>query len=144
MSILTLARFILEFSLMDFETVMLSESKLASAALFMALRMTNKTDCWDKTLEYYTGTVSFNFPTLPIFFSFIFYLLGYVLKDFAKVVVVLNAGLHQKPRDTIKTVRSKYMHKIFFEVAKTPLLSIEKLFENTGISYVDNNVGIKV
>lgn len=143
MSILTLARFILEFSLMDFETVMLSESKLASAALFMALRMTNIIDCWDKTLEYYTGNrFGEAFKNTMIYNEFSS--LGYELKDFAKVVVVLNAGLHQKPRETIKTVRNKYMHKIFFEVAKVPLKSNDKLFETTGISYVNNDVSIKV
>lgn len=54
MSILTLARYILEFSLMDYETITLSDSKMASAALYMALRMNNKPS-WDKSLEYYTG-----------------------------------------------------------------------------------------
>lgn len=54
MSILTLARYILEFSLMDYSTVTRSESKLAAAALFMALRMSKHGE-WDDTLRYYTG-----------------------------------------------------------------------------------------
>lgn len=44
---LTLARFILEFSLMNYDTIGLSDSK-------MALRMNHKTG-WNKTLEYYSG-----------------------------------------------------------------------------------------
>lgn len=56
MPILTLARFILEFSLMDYATIQLSDSKLACAALFIALRM-NKLKGWNTTLEYYSGTV---------------------------------------------------------------------------------------
>lgn len=73
-----------------------------------------------------------------------FFFIGYELKHFAKIVMVLNAGLHQKPRDAIKTVRNKYSHKIFFEVAKIALISTETLFEGTEISYIDNDVTIKV
>lgn len=51
---LTLARYILEFSLMNYEVISMSDSKIASACLFMALRMNNKTG-WNKTLEHYTG-----------------------------------------------------------------------------------------
>lgn len=69
---------------------------------------------------------------------------GYELKEFAKVVVLLNHGLHQKPREAVKTVRNKYSHKIFFEAAKVPLLTNDQLFEGTGISYIDNDVTIKV
>lgn len=54
MSTLTLARYILELSLMDYETITFSDSKMASAALYMALRMC-KNSGWNKTLEYYTG-----------------------------------------------------------------------------------------
>lgn len=54
MAILTLARYILEFSLMDYATITISDSKIASAALYMALRMSKKGG-WDQTLEYYTG-----------------------------------------------------------------------------------------
>lgn len=63
MSILTLARYILEFSLMDYATVTRSESKLAAAALFMALRMSKHGE-WDDTLRYYSGEC--------FFFSFFF------------------------------------------------------------------------
>lgn len=52
--ILTLARFILEHSLMDYATITLSDSKMASAALFIALRMVGKPG-WSPTLEYYAG-----------------------------------------------------------------------------------------
>lgn len=39
MSVLTLARFILEFSLMEYDVVTLRDAKLACAALYLALRM---------------------------------------------------------------------------------------------------------
>lgn len=55
---LTLARFILEFSLMSYDLITLSDSKIAAASLFMALRMSNKTG-WNKTLEYFSGNIHF-------------------------------------------------------------------------------------
>jgi G2/mitotic-specific cyclin-B3 len=51
---LTLARYILEFCLMDYSTIQLSDSKLACAALFMSLRM-NDMEGWNATYEYYSG-----------------------------------------------------------------------------------------
>lgn len=124
MPTLTLARYILELSLMDYATVGFSDSQMASAALFMALRMhggvanlSNQT--WTSTLIYYTG---------------------YQLADFAELVPVLNAGLHRKPRTTIKTIRNKYSHKIFHEVAKVPLLTNEQLFQSN-LDLNDSNSG---
>lgn len=35
--------------------------------------------------------------------------------------------LHTKPREAITTIRNKYSHKIFYEVAKTPLMSTAEL-----------------
>lgn len=39
---------------MDYATITLSDSKLASAALYMALRMVGKPG-WSPTLEHYSG-----------------------------------------------------------------------------------------
>lgn len=108
MPTLTLARYILEFSLMDYETICFSDSKMACAALMIALRMNGEVNPWTNTLVYYTG---------------------YTLEEFEYIIPVLNAGLHRKPKGTIKTIKSKYSHKIFHEVAKTPLLSTEKIME---------------
>lgn len=54
MVVLTLARFILEYSLMDYTTIQLSDSRMAASALFIALRM-NNFDGWNDGLEYYSG-----------------------------------------------------------------------------------------
>lgn len=51
---LTLARYILEYSLMDYTTIQLSDSKMACAALFMSLRM-NDMEGWNATYEYFSG-----------------------------------------------------------------------------------------
>lgn len=112
MPTLTLARYILELSLLDYSNVFLSDSQLACATLFMALRMTGTLKPWDKTLEYYTG---------------------YKIEDFAHIVPMLNAALHRKPREALKTIRNKYSHRIFYDVASTPLLTTDKLFEHTGL-----------
>ncbi|XP_023300380.2 G2/mitotic-specific cyclin-B3 [Lucilia cuprina] len=109
MPTLTLARYILELSLMDYDCITLSDSKMACAALFMALRLHGEAKPWSPTLIHYTG---------------------YQLQDFAEIVPILNAGLHRKPKGTIKTIRSKYSHKIFHEVAKVPLMTTEQLFAN--------------
>lgn len=108
MPILTLARYILEFSLMDYATIQLSDSKLACAALFIALRM-SKLKGWNSTLEYYSG---------------------YKLNEFYSIILVLNNGLHKKPKDSLNTIRNKYSHKIFHEVAKIQLLKNEDLLAN--------------
>uniref|UniRef100_A0A1B0C5Y7 Uncharacterized protein n=1 Tax=Glossina palpalis gambiensis TaxID=67801 RepID=A0A1B0C5Y7_9MUSC len=109
MPTLTLARYILELSLMDYDTIAFSDSKMAAAALFIALRLVGEEEAWNATLEYYSG---------------------YKLMDFGEIVPVLNEGLHRKPKGTIKTIRSKYSHKIFHEVAKVALMTTEELFEN--------------
>lgn len=58
MPVLTLARYILENSLMEYETILIHDSILAAAALYLALRMKN-TSGWTETLEFYTGKNQF-------------------------------------------------------------------------------------
>ncbi|CAG9784136.1 unnamed protein product [Diatraea saccharalis] len=100
MPTLTLARFVLEQCLLDYALVQHSDSKMAAAALYLALRM-KAIGGWSPTLQYYTG---------------------YSLKDILPIVLAQNATLHKKPKSAISTVRNKYSHTIFFEVAKVPLL----------------------
>uniref|UniRef100_A0A1B6DIX4 Uncharacterized protein n=1 Tax=Clastoptera arizonana TaxID=38151 RepID=A0A1B6DIX4_9HEMI len=100
MPLLTLARFILEYSLMEYPTITLSDSKMAAASLYLALKM-KKSGSWTNTLHYFSG---------------------YKVEDFKEVAILLNSILHKPPKDLLSTVRSKYSHKIFFEVAKTPLV----------------------
>ncbi|KAL1491691.1 hypothetical protein ABEB36_012252 [Hypothenemus hampei] len=106
MNVLTLARYILEFNLMEYETITTKDSLLASAALYLALKMKTFSD-WTPTLEFYTG---------------------YKINDFKDVVIQLNRAISKPPRPQIMTVRNKYSHRIFFEVAKTPLLPECELF----------------
>ncbi|XP_023021366.1 cyclin B3 isoform X2 [Leptinotarsa decemlineata] len=105
MPVLTLARYVLEYSLMNYDTITIRDSKLASAALYLAFKMKNISG-WTKTLEFYTG---------------------YKLEEFKDVAILLNTGLQNPPKSQLMTVRNKYSHKIFFEVAKTPLISNDDL-----------------
>ncbi|KAK5645875.1 hypothetical protein RI129_004339 [Pyrocoelia pectoralis] len=107
MPVLTLARYILEYSLMDYATIFTSDSKLALASLYLALKMKGL-QCWNAALEFYTG---------------------YKLDQITNTVHLLNTGLQRKPREQLMTIRNKYSHKIFFEVAKTPLIKNEDLFK---------------
>ncbi|XP_019878089.1 G2/mitotic-specific cyclin-B3 isoform X2 [Aethina tumida] len=105
MPVLTLARYILETSLMNYATVTIRDSILASASLFLALKMKNISG-WTPALEFYTG---------------------YKYEDIKSTVQLLNNGLHKPISRKTVTVKNKYSHKIFFEVAKTPLISNENL-----------------
>lgn len=86
---LTLARYVLELSLMEYQFIFVSESKIACAALFLALKMKNVSG-WTPTLEYYSG---------------------YKLSEFKSIVIDLNAMLHCKPKEQLTRVRNKYSHK---------------------------------
>ncbi|KAI5640639.1 G2/mitotic-specific cyclin-B3 [Phthorimaea operculella] len=100
MPTLTLARFVLEQCLLEYTLVPHSDSKMAAAALYLALRM-KSLGSWTPTLQYYTG---------------------YTQADILPLAILQNAVLHKKPKSAISTVRNKYSHTIFFEVAKLPLI----------------------
>lgn len=133
---LTLARFILEFSLMNYDMITMRDSKVAAASLFMALRMNHKTG-WNKTLEYYSGkksqicTVNSNKNPKIFLLYLIFVAVGYKVSDFQSIIPLLNGPLHQKPRDANKTIRNKYTHELFHEVSKVPLMTNEDLLESS-------------
>uniref|UniRef100_A0A1B0DA66 Uncharacterized protein n=1 Tax=Phlebotomus papatasi TaxID=29031 RepID=A0A1B0DA66_PHLPP len=78
MPVLTLARYILELSLMDYDTIALS----------------------------------------------------YKVRDFFRVAVLLNNGLHKKFKNSLSTIKKKYSHKIFHEVSKKPLIKSVQLCGN--------------
>lgn len=50
---------------------------------------------------------------------------GYKLNDLIPQIKLLNGFLHKAPsKESITTIRNKYSHKIFFEVAKKPLIEL--------------------
>lgn len=98
--VLTLARYILESSLLEYSmNVQLSESTLGAAALVLAFKIKG-IEGYESTLEYYSG---------------------YVSSDLEPTVKGLLDMLNKPPKENLKTVRSKYSHKVFHEVATIPL-----------------------
>ncbi|XP_042878470.1 G2/mitotic-specific cyclin-B3-like isoform X2 [Penaeus japonicus] len=96
---LTLTRYILEMSLMDYELLDSSDSALAAAALLLT-RIIRGDSTWTPTLQYYSG---------------------YAMEDLYHLVHHLHQMISQPPKEHLKTIRNKYSHKVFFEVAKIPI-----------------------
>lgn len=114
---MTLARYVLEYGLMDYETITRSDSKLAAAALYIALKMLTPSNdqVWTDTLRFYAD---------------------YELEEFWPEVVTLNDNLNRKSKEkTLNTIKKKYSHKIFYEVALKPHLTNELLFRGTEVEY---------
>ncbi|XP_030636611.1 G2/mitotic-specific cyclin-B3 [Chanos chanos] len=105
METLTLARYVCELSLL--ETVFIPEraSLLASACLLIAL-VTKDLGGWTPSLQFHSG---------------------YSVSDMAPLVRKLHCMLISPPDSKLVSVRSKYSHNVFFEVAKIPTVDIEKL-----------------
>ncbi|XP_064639570.1 G2/mitotic-specific cyclin-B3-like [Lineus longissimus] len=103
METLTMGRFILEMSQMDYEYLTYKESEMGAACLYLALKM-KKTGDWTPTLIYYTG---------------------YKEEQILPLVRKLNAMVGATTSKFYsKTIKTKYSHKVFFEVAKMPPLDI--------------------
>jgi hypothetical protein len=73
-------------------------------------------------------------------YCFSIFIAGYKVLDFSHIVLLLNIGLHRKPKETINTVRTKYSHKIFHEVAKIPLLSHAEQLQGLDMENLSNIV----
>ncbi|XP_069723522.1 G2/mitotic-specific cyclin-B3 isoform X2 [Phaenicophaeus curvirostris] len=107
METLTLARFLCEMTLQEYDYARESPSKLAASCLLLALTMKNLGG-WTPTLEYYSG---------------------YCAQDLHPLVKRLNFLLTYQPHDKLKAVRTKYSHRVFFEVAKVTPMDMLKLEE---------------
>ncbi|XP_069504771.1 G2/mitotic-specific cyclin-B3 [Ambystoma mexicanum] len=105
METLTLARFICELTLQEYDYIQESASKLAASCLLLALCMKNL-GSWTPTLSHYSG---------------------YKAADLIPLVKRLNCLLTYQKDEKLKAVRNKYTHKVFFEVAKMPPLDILSL-----------------
>ncbi|XP_046577489.1 LOW QUALITY PROTEIN: G2/mitotic-specific cyclin-B3-like [Haliotis rubra] len=97
METLTLARYILEMSLMEYSLLSVKESKLGAATLYLALCM-KKEGTWTRTMVHFTG---------------------YEVTELRDLSRQLNTVIKSPPNKQLTTIRSKYAHKVFYEVAKT-------------------------
>ncbi|XP_047428972.1 G2/mitotic-specific cyclin-B3 isoform X2 [Mugil cephalus] len=105
MDTLTLARYYCEMSLMEMDLVTERGSLLASACLLMAL-VSKDLGGWSPILQFHSG---------------------YEMSDLAPVVRKLYLMLLAPPDEKLKAIRNKYSHKVFFEVASLPLVSMDVL-----------------
>ncbi|KAM5146925.1 G2/mitotic-specific cyclin-B3 [Mantella aurantiaca] len=105
METLTLARYICELTLQEYDFMQERASKMAAGCLYLALKMKDLGG-WTATLQYYSG---------------------YQVTDLLPLVKRLNALLQDQPNDKLKAVWSKYTHRVFFEVAKLPPLDMKRL-----------------
>ena len=97
---LTLARYILETSLMEYGlNINTSESKLAASCLVLAFKMKGITG-FKSTLEYFSG---------------------HKLSELEEIFTSLAAMLRKPAGQNLKTIRSKYSHWVFHEVATISL-----------------------
>ncbi|GAB6021177.1 g2 mitotic-specific [Chamberlinius hualienensis] len=100
METLTLARYILELSLMEYNLVDVLDSRIAAASLALALQML-KLQPWTKTLEFYAG---------------------YKLNELGDLLPKLNSLVRKAGKDGLQTIHTKYSHKAFYQVANKPAL----------------------
>lgn len=105
---MTLARFILECSLMEYSMVGMRESHVAAAALLLALDVLGKE--WNDTLTYYTG---------------------YEVRELAAPRTMLNKLVHhlkgsfKEDKGSTRVIVDKYSHEVFHKVAKMDFPSLE-------------------
>ncbi|XP_062340110.1 G2/mitotic-specific cyclin-B3 [Osmerus eperlanus] len=105
MDTLTLARFTCELSLLEMDLLPERGSALAAASLLLAM-VTKDLGGWSPVLQYHSG---------------------YDVSQLAPLVRRLHAMLSSPPDDKLRAVRTKYAHKVFFEVAAIPVVAIETL-----------------
>lgn len=106
MPVLTLARYVLEMSLMEYKfNVELSESLLAASCLVLAMKVKGF-EGWVDSLKFYSD---------------------YSPADVFPLVRALLRMMRREPRDHVKTIRQKYSHKVFHEVALCPFPSTIEL-----------------
>lgn len=90
METLTLARFILETSLMEYDLVEVKDSLMAASALMLAFQMQGITSDWSPTLVYYSQ---------------------FTKADLKETTHRLHAMLTKYQTKNLKTIRNKYSHK---------------------------------
>ncbi|GFR78764.1 G2/mitotic-specific cyclin-B3 [Elysia marginata] len=105
METLTLARYILELSLMEYDLITEFDSMIAAAALYIAMRMRSE-GAWEGDVVKTSG---------------------YELDQIKPLVPKLNAMLHGVKESKLQTVFCKYSHIVFHEVAKIKPLKTSDL-----------------
>ncbi|XP_022659010.1 G2/mitotic-specific cyclin-B3-like isoform X2 [Varroa jacobsoni] len=98
---MTLARFVLESSLMEISMITHCETHLAAAALLLAFEVLGRE--WNDTLTYYTGYQPHELVAT---------------RNEMNALVHYLQALYRIENATIKSIMSKYSHEVFFGVAQ--------------------------
>lgn len=102
---LTLARYVLELSLMEYKFIDVPASKMASATFLWSLLHFDMD--WNTSLSYHTS---------------------YQKKELLEIVEQLNIVVQKAPKRKLKTIYDKYSHENFFKVAENlEPVSLEKV-----------------
>ncbi|XP_055984588.1 G2/mitotic-specific cyclin-B3 [Sorex fumeus] len=107
----TLSYFICELTLQNYAFIEVKASKLAAASYLLSLYINNL-----KNKAFALETCS-----------------GYKISELHSLVLQLNVLLSLNPTKDLKSIKLKYSHRVFFQVARTPplnLLWLEKLMKS--------------
>lgn len=118
METLTLARFILESSLMHYDFVPLSESRTAAAALLLALRINDKGAVWVPNFPFPFSPRPSVMPRLTLQTTELEKYSGFKGGELEEGMWQLNKMLLAPVPKTVKTIKEKYSHEVFSSVAK--------------------------
>ncbi|OQR72590.1 cyclin B3-like [Tropilaelaps mercedesae] len=106
---MTLARFILECSLMEYSMVGMRESHVAAAALLLALDVLGKE--WNDTLTYYTGYEARELTTA---------------RNMLNKLVHHLKGSFKEEKASTRVIIDKYSHEVFHKVAQLDFPPLEQ------------------
>ncbi|GMR33642.1 hypothetical protein PMAYCL1PPCAC_03837, partial [Pristionchus mayeri] len=106
MNTLTLARYILETSLMYYEFVSASESKIAAGAFLLALKMNDQSAEWTPVMHKYSGYKAEEVEPW--------------MWELNHMMYIRNSGVGVNGK--LNTAFQKYSHEVFFHAAAVPLL----------------------
>lgn len=107
----TLAKYLMELSLVEYSLVAEPPSRLAAAALALSIRLldpgiSSMKEVWSPTLQYYTN---------------------YRLSDLTGTIVKLASVLVAAPTSKLQSVYAKYSNKKFMKISRIPALDVPEL-----------------
>lgn len=121
METLTLARYILECSMMFYECLQIKDSLIAAGCLMLALMM-KKEGKWTPILEKYSG---------------------YSVTEVESIVWSLNEKMTATTPHgrSLNNIKNKYSHEVFYKVTEIPFLSSRLDITKNDLSSPDENTG---
>ncbi|RMZ92882.1 G2 mitotic-specific cyclin-B3 [Brachionus plicatilis] len=123
MKFLTLARYILELCLQDYQFAYVHESDKACASLYLAMKMAVQFESDNAKQEI----VSSQNLTATDWNETLVYFTGAFLKQFVHLVPAMNQLVKMAPQSKYNTIFKKYSHQVFHEVAKVSCLTDAQL-----------------